>query len=265
MWNADLGNPAGNGNWVHNVGSGISSQETPAVLEYAEDSISTKPSAAEEAILQPSLEETVEDQGSSTDSTATVTVPSPPQIPIYAQERPFGRLQEDDLKDVLGELAACTSVRCVIRAHDKIDGRTRFNLPHFFLIGWQKSATTSVNAHLRYHPQYLPGIKKEPHWFSVCQHNINAPHCEAKNETHYLRDFLRIKEAAASKLELVTLDASADYAQKGGVLARRLYRLFPWLKVVIMIREPISRVISYTRMHTQGEFDAIQSVAFYSQ
>lgn len=171
--------------------------------------------------------------------------------PYEYHERNFGRLQDDDLDEVLQELAGCTSVKCIIRAHDKIDGRTRFNMPHFMLIGWQKCATTSVNAYLRYHPQYLPGLKKEPHWFSVCQSNINAPHCEAKNETQYLRDFLRIKEAAASKLEFATLDASADYAQKGGPLARRLYRLFPWLKVVIMIREPISRIISYTRMHTQ--------------
>ena len=179
-----------------------------------------------------------------------LSAPSPPPAPL---ERSFGKLQEDDLEETLAELSTCTSIKCIIRVHDKLDGRTRFNLPHFFLVGWQKCATTSVNAFLRHHYQYLPGLLKEPHYFSVCQSNVNAPHCEAKNETQYLRDFLRIREAAESKLELATMDASADYAQKGGPLARRLYRLFPWLKVVIMIREPISRVISYTRMHTQGE------------
>ena len=75
-----------------------------------------------------------------------------------------------------------------------------------------------------------------------------------KNETQYLREFLRLEEAVDSRLSLVTLDASADYAGKGGPLARRLYRLFPWMKIVIMIREPISRIISYTRMHTQSTF-----------
>ena len=39
--------------------------------------------------------------------------------------------------------------------------------------------------------------------------------------------------------------------QKGQALAPKLYKLFPWLKIVIMLREPISRAISYTRMHTQ--------------
>ncbi|KAL4515007.1 hypothetical protein Ndes2526B_g03676 [Nannochloris sp. 'desiccata'] len=166
----------------------------------------------------------------------------------------FGKAQDEDVKEVLGWMGKCQTLACIIKAHDRLQGRTRFNFPHFFLIGWQKCATTSVNAYLRYHPQYLPGVKKEPHWFSVCQNNLKAPHCLPQTEAEYLRDFLRLEDAVASRLELVTLDASADYAGRGGVLARKLYRLFPWIKVVIMIREPISRLISYTRMHTQSTF-----------
>ena len=166
----------------------------------------------------------------------------------------FGKAQDEDVKEVLGWMGKCQTLACIIKAHDRLQGRTRFNFPHFFLIGWQKCATTSVNAYLRFHPQYLPGVKKEPHWFSVCQNNLKAPHCLPQTESEYLRDFLRLEDAVASRLELVTLDASADYAGRGGVLARKLYRLFPWIKVVIMIREPISRLISYTRMHTQSTF-----------
>jgi hypothetical protein len=166
----------------------------------------------------------------------------------------FGKAQDEDVKEVLGWMGKCQTLGCIIKAHDRLQGRTRFNFPHFFLIGWQKCATTSVNAYLRFHPQYLPGVKKEPHWFSVCQNNLKAPHCLPNTEAEYLRDFLRLEDAVASRLELVTLDASADYAGRGGVLARKLYRLFPWIKVVIMIREPISRLISYTRMHTQSTF-----------
>jgi hypothetical protein len=166
----------------------------------------------------------------------------------------FGKAQDEDVKEVLGWMGKCQTLACIIKAHDRLQGRTRFNFPHFFLIGWQRCATTSVNAYLRFHPQYLPGVKKEPHWFSVCQNNLKAPHCLPQTEAEYLRDFLRLEDAVASRLELVTLDASADYAGRGGVLARKLYRLFPWIKVVIMIREPISRLISYTRMHTQSTF-----------
>lgn len=174
--------------------------------------------------------------------------------PPVLVNRTFGKIQDEDVNDVLEELSQCETLHCAIKAHDKLAGRTRFNFPHFFLIGWQKCATTSVNAYLRFHPQYLPGKLKEPHHFSVCQHRLDAPHCMSKSESQYLRDFLRLENATASRLEKVTLDASADYAQAGGPLARKLYRLFPWTKVVIMMREPISRLISYTRMHTESTY-----------
>ena len=197
-------------------------------------------------LLEPSDDLTLDVAGDNGDNSA----PPAPTLPDMV----FGRAQDEDVNEVLRWMRKCTSLGCVIKAHDRLQGRTKFNFPHYFLIGWQKCATTSVNAYLRFHPQYLPGIKKEPHWFSVCQSNLNAPHCLVKNETQYLREFLRLEEAVDSRLSLVTLDASADYAGKGGPLARRLYRLFPWMKIVIMIREPISRIISYTRMHTQSTF-----------
>lgn len=196
-------------------------------------------------VLEPGDDLTLEVSGN--------TRHTPPPSPVLP-DMVFGKMQDEDVNEVLRWMRKCTSLGCVIKAHDRLQGRTKFNFPHYFLIGWQKCATTSVNAYLRFHPQYLPGIKKEPHWFSVCQSNLNAPHCLVKNESQYLREFLRLEEAVASRLGLVTVDASADYAGRGGPLARRLYRLFPWLKIVIMIREPISRIISYTRMHTQSTF-----------
>jgi hypothetical protein len=62
---------------------------------------------------------------------------------------------------------------------------------------------------------------------------------------------LRLEEAVASKLERVSVDASVDYAWKGGAIAPELYKLFPWIKLVIIMREPLSRLISYVRMYTQ--------------
>jgi hypothetical protein len=41
------------------------------------------------------------------------------------------------------------------------------------------------------------------------------------------------------------------WVQWGVKLAPQLYELFPWLKIVVILREPISRTISYTRMHTR--------------
>jgi hypothetical protein len=49
--------------------------------------------------------------------------------------RTFGGMQDDDQAAVLAELGACATLPCLISVHDKLAGRTRFNLPHFFLVG----------------------------------------------------------------------------------------------------------------------------------
>jgi hypothetical protein len=162
-------------------------------------------------------------------------------------------LTDPSLRAVLFKLSKCRKYECIKEAHYEIAGRTRFNFPHFFLIGWQKCATTSVNSHLRLHPQFLPSVTKESHWFSACRSSITNKFCRAKSVREYLLYFLKIQEAALGGLEKATIDASVDYAWKGKSLSHDLHELFPWLKIVMMMREPISRMISYTRMFTIKE------------
>jgi hypothetical protein len=156
-----------------------------------------------------------------------------------------------DLPTALEFLRRCHTFECVKKAHGYLNGRTRFNFPHFFLAGWQKCATTSVNAYFRHHPQYMWALRKESHWFSQCKVDTNNMNCYAKSPSNYMREFLRLEEAAVGGLEHVTFDASVDYAQKGEPLASELYQLFPWIKIVLFLREPISRAISYTRMYSE--------------
>ncbi len=156
-----------------------------------------------------------------------------------------------DLDTTLEYLRRCHTFECVKKAHGYLNGRTRFNFPHFFLAGWQKCATTSVNAYFRHHPQYMWGLRKESHWFTQCKADLHNENCYAESPSHYMREFLRLEEAVAGGLEHVTFDASVDYAQKGEPLARELYQNFPWIKIVLFLREPISRTISYSRMYTE--------------
>lgn len=159
-------------------------------------------------------------------------------------------LTDPKLRATLFALSKCRNYECIKRLHYEIDGRTRFNFPHFFLIGWQKCATTSVNTHLRSHPQFLPSVSKESHWFTVCRNSRKNTNCRAPSLRNYLLQFLRIQDAALGGLERATIDASVDYAWKGRSLSKEIHDLFPWLKIVMMMREPISRMISYTRMFT---------------
>jgi Sulfotransferase family len=158
---------------------------------------------------------------------------------------------EVDVNDALTYLRLCHTFECIKKAHGYLAGRTRFNFPHYFLTGWQKCATTSVNAYFRHHPQYMWGLRKESHWFSQCKADLKSINCHAKSPSDYMREFLRLEEAAVGGLEHVTFDASVDYAQKGESLAAEIYDLFPWIKIVLILREPISRIISYSRMYTE--------------
>lgn len=51
---------------------------------------------------------------------------------------------------------------------------------------------------------------------------------------------------------------SLRVVQRGEPLAREIRHLFPWVKVVMILREPISRLISYTRMYTERGNDPLK-------
>ena len=153
--------------------------------------------------------------------------------------------------DPFEELGRCTTLECVSALHPRLRASgSKFNYPHFFLAGWQKSATTSIYRHLRHHPEIQVPLDKEPHYFSSCK--FGAPACKVQggfgNATDYLVSFLGLKEAAASKVGYATFDGSVDYAQKGEWLAPLLAKLFPWLRIVFVFREKVGRSMSYKNM-----------------
>lgn len=197
-----------------------------------------------------------------------------------ATARGSSQQHSQEVQLALQQLRACTSLECIGKAHEKLAGKTKFNAPHYFLIGFQKCATTSVNNYLRGHPEYgiriafdrtlrpthllsiadlvvcslvryMPSVLKEAHYFTACTKSWNDTNCKANSTQDYIDNYLRISDAVDNGLMAATVDASVDYAWKGEDLAREIHNVFPWLKIVVMMREPISRVISYTRMWTQ--------------
>ena len=177
------------------------------------------------------------------------------QQQIQEEEKLNTNIPVVDFDTAVEQLSYCDTFECIKHAHTALAGRSRFNFPHFFLIGWQKCATTSVNLNLRSHPEYLPSPVKESHYFTTCQHYWHHQNCMAHNTSHYIQEFLRLEDAVKSKLERVSVDASVDYAWKGAAIAPELSTLFPWIKLVIIMREPLSRLISYVRMYTQRQHE----------
>lgn len=133
-------------------------------------------------------------------------------VPLLINEGVHRKEKEVDLDEALAMLAHCRTIDCIGAAHAAINGRTRFNAPHFFLIGFQKCATTSMVRHLDKHPQFLSSYIKEPHWWFICQKDLAAGMCKPNSTEDYISNYLRIQTAAEMRLEAATADTSADYA-----------------------------------------------------
>lgn len=89
----------------------------------------------------------------------------------------------EPVQDVMDDLAQCQTLECLKPIHARLAGRTPFNLPHFFIVGWQKCATTSVVMHLRKHPQMLYSLSgvKESHYWSVCEKYPDKAICKVRS------------------------------------------------------------------------------------
>ena len=202
--------------------------------------------------VEPEVEEGAEAENNRNQGSLVKSPPPPPfarPLRPPPESRPFSDVQEDRLDEVLNELKGCTSLRCIIRSHGRIDGRTAFNFPHFFLIGFPYSGGHHILRFLNKHSEFEGTIRiNGSSWFNYCQTedgpDVRQDGCNAKSEADYIQNYLHAKKAATRELEMLTVDTSVDYLQAGGPLARRLYRYFPWLKIVIVVRDPISRVIA---------------------
>jgi len=89
------------------------------------------------------------------------------------------------------------------------------------------------------HPQILAPTPKEPGywaWPSLAR---------VASEPWYVRSVLHAGEACSRDFGVATFDATAYYLQWDSAVAAALRRSAPWTKIVLLLREPISRAMSW--------------------
>ncbi|MGA9381532.1 MAG: sulfotransferase [Phormidium sp.] len=101
--------------------------------------------------------------------------------------------------------------------------------PTFIIVGAQKSGTTSLYQYLIQHPQIVPASQKEVHFF-----DLNF----AKGVDWYKQQFPTVSPG------LITGEASPYYIFHP-VVAQRVYELFPEVKLIALLRNPVERAISH--------------------
>ncbi|MEM8672553.1 MAG: tetratricopeptide repeat protein [Cyanobacteria bacterium P01_G01_bin.67] len=104
------------------------------------------------------------------------------------------------------------------------------NAPDFLLIGATKCGTTSLFNYLSHHPQILAPHKKEINFFNF---NYN------QGVEWYLAHFPAITDGK----EYLTGEASPFYIYHAQA-AERIRQLFPDIKIIVMLRNPVNRTIS---------------------
>lgn len=116
--------------------------------------------------------------------------------------------------------------------------------PNFFIVGAAKSGTTTLYDWLSYHPEVFMPTLKEPHYFC---------YDEIKNHYYYKApivgewgEYIRLFEEASCKHKAVG-EATVHYLSST-VAAANIKEAIPHAKIVIMLREPISRAYSHYLM-----------------
>ena len=104
------------------------------------------------------------------------------------------------------------------------------NGPNFIIIGAQKSGTTSLENYIAQHPWVIPAIKKETHfWYRDFNKGINW----------YLAHFPPIPKSE----KFITGEATPNYLENYQT-AKRIYNVFPKVKLLIILRNPVDRAFS---------------------
>lgn len=105
----------------------------------------------------------------------------------------------------------------------------------FFIIGAQKSGTTSLYGNLAQHPEILPANRKEIYYYN--NRNINS-----KGQPWCTKQFPKTTLANA-----ITGDATANYFESD-FAPEKIKQDFPNAKIILILRNPVERAYSHYKM-----------------
>lgn len=132
------------------------------------------------------------------------------------------------------------------------------DFPDFLIVGPQRTGTTWLHAHLRFHPQIFLSEPKELFFFSSLK-TPDAPRFKSNELSWYLRFFHDPLWRAAAKTglclwrygelyrPLVRGEATATYAALDRDVIEDITALNPDVRVILMIRNPIDRAWSHAK------------------
>ena len=137
------------------------------------------------------------------------------------------------------ESAAASLFRSAGTAHfgNQQDASAPVAKPAFFIIGQAKAGTSALFQYLSGHPSVVPPLVKEPHYWSL--YHDSGP-------SWYESLFPRLPETSG----LITGEGSVTYLTSPDAPGRVRQDL-PGVKLIVLLREPVSRAYSQYWMHVR--------------
>lgn len=142
--------------------------------------------------------------------------------------------------------------------------------PDFFIVGAAKAGTTSIAEYLAMHPQIYMSPVKEPHFFAtdinkdelreIVKRRLKAQNLESvfegKKTLHraYITDknqYLRLFEKSGNAITAGEASPSYLYSKTA---ANEIFKFNPQAKIIILLREPVSRAWSQYLMDLRLAF-----------
>ena len=133
-------------------------------------------------------------------------------------------------------------------------------LPYFYIAGFPKCATTSLDRAFKQHPQIVAPINKEPHWWTRVDSLSTVGNSTQDYAMFYVWTYFSFFNEACSKIEtagdgnLVTYDGSqsllwdSNFFQDGQdycAMPAVLSRVQPKAKFIVIMRNPTARLFSH--------------------
>jgi hypothetical protein len=108
-------------------------------------------------------------------------------------------------------------------------------LPDFLIVGAQRAGTTSLFRYLAAHPNVAAAARKEVHFFDVNWHRG-----EAWYRAHFARRPLRSDDGVP-----FVIGEASPYYLFHPLAAERAASLLPDVRIIVMLRDPVSRAYSH--------------------
>jgi hypothetical protein len=118
--------------------------------------------------------------------------------------------------------------------------------PSFIILGSQKCGTTSVYEYICQHPLVVRGKRRETHYFDW-RWNHSLPSDDAEKHRNYYLNFY--DEANLFKhSSLITGESTPSYLLHSDIVIPRIQMVCPWVKLIVIFRNPTERAFSQYQM-----------------